>query len=269
MANEPAGHPASILNLAGKTAIITGAGQGIGRQAALHFAAHGAKVVINDYVEERAHAVTAEINALHGQIALGLQGDVTDITSVTAMAEKAKAHFGPVGILVNNAGNAGAGGVMMNPKPFWEQDPEDWKPWIGVNFFGVMNCCRVFLPDMVAANAGSVVTVISDAGRVGEADLEPYSAAKAGAAGFMRAIARKLGRHHVRANCVSIGTTITPTTAGIEDSENAKRALSRYVLRRFGTPDDVANMILFLASDASAWVTGQTYPVNGGYSFAT
>jgi 3-oxoacyl-[acyl-carrier protein] reductase len=257
----------NILDLTGKTALITGAGQGIGRETALLFAAQGAKVVVNDYVEDRAVTVAAEINARHGQVALGLRGDVTDIASVTAMAEKAKVHFGPIGILVNNAGNAGAGNVAFNPKPFWEQDPAEWAPWIMVNFFGVMNCCRVFLPDMVAAGAGSVVTVISDAGRVGEADLEPYSGAKAGAAGFMRAIARKLGRYQVRANCVSIGTTKTPTTAGLDaDPERAKRALSRYVLRRFGEPNDIANMILFLASDASAWVTGQTYPVNGGYS---
>jgi 3-oxoacyl-[acyl-carrier protein] reductase len=259
----------NILDLAGKTALITGAGQGIGRETALLFAAHGAKVVINDYVEERALAVASEINTRHGRVALGIRGDVTDLASVTAMAEKAKAHFGPIGILVNNAGNAGANATTLNPKPFWEQDPEEWMPWINVNFFGVMNCCRAFLPDMVAAGAGSVVTVISDAGRVGESDLEPYSAAKAGAAGFMRAIARKLGRHQVRANCVSISTTRTPpTSAGLDDSERARRALSKYVLRRFGEPQDVANMVLFLASDASAWVTGQTYPVNGGYDFA-
>src|SRR5262245_38507485 len=97
----------NMLDLTGKTAIITGGGQGIGRQTALHFADHGAKVVINDYVEERALAVAAEINARHGKAAFGVQGDVTDLASVKAMAEKAKAQFGPIGILVNNAGNAG------------------------------------------------------------------------------------------------------------------------------------------------------------------
>lgn len=260
----------NILDLSGKTAVVTGAGQGVGRQVALHLAAYGAKVVVNDYFEERAVAVADEINAAYGDAAIGLGGDVTVIASIATMAEKAKARFGPTHILVNNAGNAGTGKTGFNPKPFWEQDPEEWMPWINVNFFGVMNCCRIFLPDMVAAGTGSVVNVISDAGRVGDADLEPYSAAKAGAAGFTRAIARKLGRHQVRANCVSISTTRTPTTAaGLDsDPEHTKRVLSRYVLRRFGEPQDVANMVLFLASDASSWVTGQTYPVNGGYDMA-
>jgi 3-oxoacyl-[acyl-carrier protein] reductase len=123
---------------------------------------------------------------------------------------------------------------------------------------------------MIQRNSGRIITIISDAGRVGEAGLEVYSGAKAGAAGFTRAIARSLGRYHITANCVAIAATMTPA---IEARLNAnpdmkKKMMEKYVIRRPGQPTDVANMVLFLASDASPWITGQTYPVNGGFSFA-
>lgn len=254
----------NILDLNGRTALVTGAGQGVGHRIALMLAECGARVVVNDYFEERAQAVASEIGA--GK-ALGLGGDVTDFTSVAAMAAEAERAFGPVDILVNNAGNVGASAQTPTGRAFWEQDPWEWDAFVGVNFTGVMNCCRAILPGMIAQSRGSIVNIISDAGRVGEAGLEVYSGAKAGAAGFTRAIARSTGRFGVRANCVAIATTRTPTTSAFLDNPDfAKRALSKYVIRRFGKPDDVANMVTFLASDtASGWITGQTYPVNGGF----
>lgn len=259
----------NILDLSGRTALVTGAGQGVGLQAAVHLAAHGAKVVVNDYILERAEAAAAEINAEFPNAAIGLAADVSDFASVLAMAQAAKAAVGPIDTLVNNAGNVGAAAGSLSGRPFWEQDPSEWRAWTGVNFDGVLNCCRAFLPDMVAAGSGAIVNVISDAGRVGEANLEVYSGAKAGAAGFTRGIARTLGRFGVRANCVAISATRTPATeAAFANPDFAKKALAKYVVRRFGEPSDVANMILFLASDASSWVTGQTYPVNGGFDMA-
>lgn len=258
-----------LLDVSGRVAVVTGSGQGIGRQIAHHLAAHGAKVAVNDYYLDRAEAVAAELDDAHGAgTARAFQADVGDFASVATMAEAIAGSLGPAGILVNNAGNAGPGEISFGDRPFWEEDPADWDRWMRVNLFGVMNCSRAFLPAMVEARSGSIVTIISDAARVGEARLEAYSAAKAGAAGFMRAIARSVGRHLVRANCVAIGTTRTPATAKSDSADNS-RQLARYVIRRFGEPQDVANMVLFLASDASAWVTGQTYPVNGGYDFAT
>lgn len=257
-----------LLSVSGRVAVVTGAGQGIGQQISHHLASHGAKVAVNDYFVERAEAVAAELNAAYGAgTAIGVQADVGDFESVLAMEETVRAAFGPASILVNNAGNAGPGKISFGSRMFWEETPEDWDRWFRVNLFGVMNACRAFAPGMVAAKSGSIVTIISDAARVGEARLESYSAAKAGAAGFMRAIARSLGRHMVRANCVSIGTTRTPSAVIKEDVDYSKQ-LSRYVIRRFGEPEDVANMVLFLASDAAGWVTGQTYPVNGGFDFA-
>ena len=119
---------------------------------------------------------------------------------------------------------------------------------------------------------GRIVTVVSDAGRIGEARLVAYSAAKAAAAGFVRAIAREAGRYGITSNAISLSTLAPPfdeeAMAEFLANERTKAQLSRYVLRRFGKPEDVAGMALFLCSDAAAWITGQTYPVNGGYSFA-
>lgn len=253
----------------GRICLVTGAGQGVGRQVALHFAEAGAKaVVVNDYHRERAEAVAEEVRAL-GCDAIGIAADVTDRGAVAAMVEGAVAAFGAIDVLVNNAGNMGANPEAVEQAPFWFVSNESWDAFLGVNLYGVINCTSAVLPGMVEKKFGRLVTIVSDAGRVGEPGLEIYSAAKAGAAGFTRAVARSMGRHGITANNISIATTRTPGVAEVtEDPERAKRMLSQYVIRRFGEPDDIANMALFLASDASGWITGQTYPVNGGYSFA-
>jgi 3-oxoacyl-[acyl-carrier protein] reductase len=257
----------NILDLQGRVGLVTGAGQGVGRQVALHFAQNGAGgVVVNDFYLERAEAVAKEVEGL-GCRALAVQADVTDREAVQAMVERAASELGGVDILVNNAGNMGADPRRASRKPFWESDTESWNVWIGVNLYGVLNCASAVIPGMIERSAGRLITVISDAGRVGEPNLELYSAAKAGAAGFTRAIAKTLGRYKITANCVAIATTRTPAVAMMtENEELAKRVLRNYTIRRFGEPDDVANMVLFLASDASSWITGQTYPVNGGFS---
>jgi NAD(P)-dependent dehydrogenase (short-subunit alcohol dehydrogenase family) len=259
----------NILDLKGRVGLVTGAGQGVGRAVALRFAENNAGgVVVNDFRLERAETVAAEVEKL-GVKAIAEQCDVTNFASVTAMFEKARATFGNVDILVNNAGNAGADPRAVVPKPFWEQEPKDWEPFLGTNLFGVLNCVRVAGPTMIANKYGKIVTVISDAGRVGEPNLEIYSGAKAGAAGFMRAIAKDLGRASVTANCVALGTTRTPAIERVaSDPEAVKKILKVYQIKRLGEPEDAANMILFLSSDASSWITGQTIPVNGGYSFA-
>lgn len=258
-----------ILDLKGRVAVITGAGQGVGRQAALHFAAHNAGgVVVNDFFLDRAEAVAEEIAAVGGK-AIAVQADVTDLDAVKAMVARAEAELGHVAMLVNNAGNAGAKPTAEVGAPFFQTTPQAWDHFIKVNLYGVINCVAAVTPRMIEQQYGRIVTVISDAGRVGEPGLEIYSGAKAGAAGFIRAVARSMGRHNIAANCVSIATTATPTVErALADPERLKKMMANYVIRRPGTPDDIANMILFLASDASAWVTGQTYPVNGGFSFA-
>lgn len=258
-----------LLNLKGKVALVTGAGQGVGRQVALYLAEHSAGgVVVNDYFQDRADAVAKEITDAGGK-AIGVQADVTDLDSVTAMVAAGEDEFGQVDILVNNAGNAGPTASIEDATPFWETGPDDWAKWMDVNYYGVLHSTRAVLPGMVDRNYGRIVTVISDAGRVGEPHLVVYSGAKAGAAGLMRAVAKAVGRYAITVNSVALAAIETPTTASMMESADARKAMLRnYVIRRVGRPEDPAGLILFLASDAASWITGQTYPVNGGYSSA-
>lgn len=260
------------LDLDGQIAFVTGAGQGAGRGIALALARHNAGgVAVNDYVAERAQAVVAEIEAL-GVRATAVPADVGDHGAVERAVRAAATALGPITLLVNNAGNAGPLATMGLSPPFWESDPKDWDRYFRTNLQGVMNCCHVALPGMIERRTGRIVTIVSDAGRVGEPGLAAYSAAKAGAAGFMRSIAREAGRHGITANAISLSTLEPPLDesqrAAFLANEQTKARLSRYVIRRFGTPEDVAHMTLFLCSKAGSWITGQTYPVNGGYSFA-
>lgn len=257
------------LDVAGRVALVTGAGQGVGRRIALDLARNGAGgVVVNDVDAGRAEAVAAEIRDL-GTPAEAAPYDVCDFDAVGAMLDRAHGALGPVGVLVNNAGNQGSGGAAPPAVPFWEQGPEQWARSLGVNLHGVLNCARHAMAQMVEGAAGGrIITVISDAGRVGEVGgLEAYSAAKAGAAGLTRSLARLGGRHGVTANCVALGATRTPSTeAYLGDAEQNRRVLAKYMVRRFGEPSDASNMVVFLASGAADWITGQTIPVNGGYS---
>ncbi|MTV27717.1 SDR family oxidoreductase [Nitriliruptoraceae bacterium ZYF776] len=258
-----------LMDLKGRVALVTGAGQGVGRQVALYLAEHGAAgVVVNDYFQDRADVVAGEINEAGGK-AIGVQADVTDLQSVTAMVATGEHAYGQIDILVNNAGNAGPTAGIGDHAPFWETGPEDWAKWMDVNYYGVLHSTRAVLPGMVERNYGRIVTVISDAGRVGEPHLVVYSGAKAGAAGLMRGVAKAVGRYGITVNSVALAAIETPTTAPMMAEEAARKTMLRsYVIRRTGQPEDPAGLILFLASDAASWITGQTYPVNGGYSSA-
>jgi 3-oxoacyl-[acyl-carrier protein] reductase len=256
------------IDLSGRTALVTGGGQGVGRTIAITLASAGAKVLVNDYVAERAETITGEIRALGGE-AEACPFDVSNYSAVTGAISATQG----VDILVNNAGNAGPGEGNNSAilGKFEQTEPSEWDRYFAVNLYGVMNCTRVVLPHMVANAEGRVITIISDAGRVGEALMAPYAAAKAGAAGFTRALAREVGGDGVTVNCVSLGTVDTTGQEGRaqrtpELADRLERQLKRYIVRRLGRPDDVAGMVTFLASPHASWITGQTYPVNGGYS---
>ncbi|HMK84490.1 MAG TPA: SDR family NAD(P)-dependent oxidoreductase [Steroidobacteraceae bacterium] len=260
------------LDLGGQIAFVTGAGQGAGRAIALALARHNAGgVAVNDFVAERAEAVVADIEAL-GVRAVAATADVGDHAAVERAMRAVEGSLGSITLLVNNAGNAGPGATMGLSPPFWESEPKDWDRYFRTNLAGVMNCCHVALPGMIKRGTGRIVTIVSDAGRVGESGLVAYSAAKAGAAGFVRALAKEAGRFGITSNAISLSTLEPPLAeearAQFLASAETKARLSRYVIRRFGKPEDVAHMALFLCSNAASWITGQTYPVNGGYSFA-
>ena len=260
------------LDLDRQVALVTGAGQGAGRAIALALARHNAGgIAVNDFVPERAAAVATEITALNVPAAAA-PADVGDYEAVRRAVSAVETTLGPITLLVNNAGNAGPASMMASaPAAFWETNPQEWDRYFRTNLHGVMNCCHVVLPGMVKRGRGRIVTIVSDAGRVGEPRLVAYSAAKAGAAGFVRAIARETGRFGITSNAISLSSLEPqldePARSDFLASERARAQVARYVIRRFGTPDDVANMVLFLCSGAAAWITGQTYPVNGGYSF--
>jgi 2-hydroxycyclohexanecarboxyl-CoA dehydrogenase len=144
----------NVLDLKGRVALVTGAGQGVGRQAALHLASNGAGgVVVNDFHLERALAVAEEVRAMGGS-ATAVQADVTSLESVEQMFAKAQEAFGPVDVLINNAGNAGPTRDVADIKPFWETGPHDWATWLGTNFYGVLNCCKAALPNMMSRRYG-------------------------------------------------------------------------------------------------------------------
>jgi NAD(P)-dependent dehydrogenase (short-subunit alcohol dehydrogenase family) len=175
-------------------------------------------------------------------------------------------------VLVNNAGMAGPSARMRPSALFWEEDPAEWDKYLRTNLYGVFNCCHAAIPSMVAAGRGRIVTIVSDSGRTGEPRQAVYSAAKAGAAGFVRSIAKEVGRWNVTCNAIALSTIMAEEpdeqlTAFLA-SDQSKAQLARYTIRRYGKPSDVAALTAFLCSDAASWITGQTYPLNGGYSFA-
>jgi 3-oxoacyl-[acyl-carrier protein] reductase len=254
------------LDLSGRRVLITGAGQGVGRGLALAFAGAGAEVLVNDLRTERAEAVAQDVRETGGA-AVPVAFDVTDFAAVS----EGVATAGRIDVLVNNAGNAGAEGFTER-RPFAQTDPGEWEPYLRVNLYGVLHCTRAALPGMVERQWGRVITITSDAGRTGDPNSAAYAASKAGAAGLTRSIAIENGRYGITANNIALGTMRTPLSEPLwaeqADSPQAKAILRNYVIRRPGNPEDVAGLAVLLASAHGAWVTGQTIPVNGGFSFA-
>jgi 3-oxoacyl-[acyl-carrier protein] reductase len=255
--------------LTGKRALVTGAGQSIGATIARVLASAGCEVFVNDFDAGRAESVATELVA-DGGSATAIPFDVTDHDAVSA----AVSGIEGVDILVNNAGNGGvdpSGATTFGAiAPFVGTTPSDWEPVVAVNLYGVMNCTHAVLPHMTAAHWGRIITISSDAGRTGGARYAAYSGAKAGAAGFCRAIAREVARFDITVNQVSLGTMRTPMTEALWSApaaeEMRRSILSNYLVRRPGEPDDAAWAVLMLASPRAAWITGQTIAVNGGSS---
>jgi NAD(P)-dependent dehydrogenase (short-subunit alcohol dehydrogenase family) len=221
-------------------------------------------VYVNDVVVARCDSVVEEIRS-EGGSASAVCFDVTDWHGVRSSIES----LDRLDVLVNNAGNRGDGGFEL--KAVVDSDPADWEPFLRVNLHGVMLCTRAALPAMVRAEHGRVITLLSDAARVGDPNLAAYAAAKAGAAGFIRSVAAEVGRFGITANCIALGTMRTPLTGLDLEQQNPElvRSLLRdYLIRRRGEPEDVAGLVTLLASEHGAWITGQTIPVNGGRSMA-
>lgn len=242
-----------------KIAIVTGAGQGIGRAIAEKLAAEGATVVVTDVNEATAQQTAAAI----GGASVGLHTDVTSRASVNAMVAQVMDRFGRIDVLVNNAGWDTAG-------PFIDSDPADWDRVIQINLYGVLNTSRAVLPIMAEQGHGSVVNLGSDAGRVGSSGEAVYSAAKGGVIAFTKATAREMARHQVNVNCVSPGPTDTALFASMGgDNPKLREALTKAIpFRRLAQPADLANAVAFYASDEANFITGQTVSVSGGLTMS-
>jgi 2-hydroxycyclohexanecarboxyl-CoA dehydrogenase len=242
-----------------KIAIVTGAGQGIGRAIAEKLATEGATVVVTDVNESAARQTAADISG--GAVAI--HTDVTSPASVDAMVARVRDQFGRIDVLVNNAG-------WDKATPFVDSDRADWDRVIQINLYGVLNTSKAVLPVMAEQGFGAVVNLASDAGRVGSSGEAVYSAAKGGVIAFSKAIAREMARHQVNVNCVCPGPTDTALFASMGGDNPALRdALTRAIpLRRLAQPADLANVVAFLASDEANYVTGQTVSVSGGLTMS-
>ena len=240
-----------------RIAIVTGAGQGIGRAIAAKLAAEGATVVAAD-VNQSACEETAD--ALGGD-SVGLLADVTSRESVDAMVEQVMDRFGRIDALVNNAG-------WDKGEAFLDSEPDTWDRIIQINLYGVFNTLKAVLPIMADQHYGKVVNLGSDAGRVGSSGEAVYSAAKGGVIAFTKAMAREMARSQVNVNCVCPGPTDTALFASMGDDKLREALIKAIPFRRLGQPEDVAGTVVFLASDEAAFLTGQTVSVSGGLTMA-
>ncbi len=267
------------LNLKGKVALVTGGGQGVGRAICKELAAEGVRVVVNDLFPERAGTVAKEIVKSGGE-AVAAPGDITKPEAVAAMVAQGRAAFGPITILVNNAGVTPERRAKGGMPPLFIETPErEMQQTVELNVFGTMYCCRAVLPDMVAQKWGRIISIASEAGRVGEARLAAYSGAKAAIIGLTKALAKEHGRDRVTANVVVLGAVshegiapgqATSPDATPETNERLAKMLNAYPaargLGRLSRPEDVSGIVAFLASDRAAFITGQHIGASGGYA---
>ena len=251
--------------LAGKVAIVTGAGSGIGRASAQLFAAEGARVMCADLNAAGARETAQGI----GNAAIASTVDVAQAPDIERMVRETIAAFGKLDVLYANAGIAEATNAI-------DMTLEQWNRMIAVNLTSVWLCAKYALPHLIAAGGGSIINQSSTAGLIGIPDIPHYSAAKTGVVGLTRQIAAQYGPQHVRCNAICPSSIPTPLMAGVWETRarNANDGSSfaaqqaavaaRHPLRRLGTLADCANLALFLASDESSWITGVAMPLDGG-----
>ena len=260
------------LGLKGKTIIVTGGGSNIGRAIVHAFAAEGANIALAELAPAQGEAVAATVAQRHpGCRVKVIAADVTDRAQVEAMVAQAIAEFGSVDVLVNNVG-------WTIDRLFLEKPRAEHEKEVQVNLWSPINCIHAVLPYMIERQAGAIVSISSDAGRMGEYREAVYSACKGGVIALSKAIARETGRYGLRLNVVCPGLIVPPEDTELSPEsmwhemrdiftdEVLERVRRAYPLRRMGTAAEIANAVVFLASDAASFITGQTLSVSGGYT---
>jgi NAD(P)-dependent dehydrogenase (short-subunit alcohol dehydrogenase family) len=249
-----------LIDLSGRTALVTGAGRSVGRGIATVLASAGAFVYVNDLHDERAEEVVSEIAADGGDASSSVF-DVTDAAAVDAAFNAFSANGRTVDILVNNAGIVEGSMQAL----FSQSGPEDWLPTITLNMFGTMNVIRRSLPDMIENHWGRIIQISSGAGSIGlPIGVSAYGAAKAGAESLIRHVAVENGKDGITANALALGLM---ANVGDSASDALKRMLASVPVRRLGKPEEVGLATAWLASEGGGFVTGQVIHLNGGSTF--
>lgn len=241
-----------------KTAFITGAGRGIGREIAKTLASQSINIIVTDVNLDNA-AETVSIIKKEGGEAVAVYCDVTKLESVQEAVAESLTHYENIDVLVNNAG-------WDKVEPFLKSEPRTWKAIMDINLMGQIHTCKEILPLMIKNGYGKVVNIASDSGRVGSSGEAVYSAAKGGVIAFTKTIAREMARYKLNINCVSPGPSNTPLFQEIGSyNEGIATALEKAIpFRRLAQPGDIATAVAFLVSEKAEYITGQTLSVNGG-----
>ena len=245
------------MDLTGKKAIVTGAGQGIGKAIALKLAGHGADVVVDDINPETAPQVVREIQAL-GRKAVAVVADVSKRNHVEKMIQTTTAELGGIDILVNNAGIARSN-VLARLKD------DQWDEVLNVDLKGIFYCIQAVIPSMMKQRSGKIISISSIYGRIGAIGDVNYAAAKSGIVGLTKTVARELARYNINVNAIMPGLVDTPLLRGIPE-KYLKPMIEEVPLKRIGRPEDIANVVAFLASEDSSYMTGAIVEVTGGWN---